>query len=673
MYEDLDTIFRRHLSGAAAQRLTASLTEHYRSPGSSGYHAATRMMADAMRRAGADRVTEVRYPLDGATKFCGRTMPPAWEPVEAELALVEPAAQPVISYPAVPSTLPWWCGSTPPEGMVVPLVDVGRGLSVGDYAGKPARGSAVLIRDSESRPAWAHAAALAKSQGAVGIVTDFLHSQFAPWRTRESVPDAVQLLRLPPAWTNPWAFAVGYETAEMLAPLARRGTARVRARVVARTFAGDGVNLMAAIDGATRPEESVLFIAHTSAGTRPGANCAAGPALMAELCRSITAAIAAGELARPARSISFLLVVEGLGSAYFLETHRDTLSNIKAVICLDSVGHHQDSLKSSLVAYRVPDSTPSYVNDVSAALIDEFAGDMPWPFLEGARIPLVNFHMMPYTPWSDNHYWGGTGVPAMLVMSWPDRFFHTQLLTVDHTDPAVFERCGRMLGALAVGVARTGPAELAPVLYQVATQSAARVGRVTRDVLAHPEADPADGSRAIDHIRYLVGRDTAALYAGLELVPTGRARDQARGFADQLAGELQARADLEIARIHSVVPAARTESDDSDPPGDAELVPCRAPNILCPGVVGVSYEDLAALVEAMTRDDASTNWETLRLLGDELWNFADGHRTIGDIARAIGFEFELYIRPERLVTLARGLERAGAFVLEATPRQGATS
>src|SRR5437879_4162881 len=80
------------------------------------------------------------------------------------------------------------------------------------------------------------AATLAKEHGAAGIITDFLHSQTPPWRTRQALPEAVQLLRLAPTWSNPWAFAVGYGAAEALSEMIRQGAVRVRARVRARTF-----------------------------------------------------------------------------------------------------------------------------------------------------------------------------------------------------------------------------------------------------------------------------------------------------------------------------------------------------------------------------------------------------------------------------------------------------
>ena len=190
VFPELEAVLRTYLSGSRAQQDTAFITQFYRSPGSSGYHAATQFAADAMRDAGADEVVEETYPLDGETRLLGRVMPPAWEPVDAELVLVEPARERLIGYPEIPSTLPWWCGSTPEEGLTIDVVDIGLGLSPADYEGKAIRGNAVLIRDAEARPKWTRAAELAQQHGAAGIITDYLHSQTVPWRTRRSTSSA---------------------------------------------------------------------------------------------------------------------------------------------------------------------------------------------------------------------------------------------------------------------------------------------------------------------------------------------------------------------------------------------------------------------------------------------------------------------------------------------------
>ncbi len=663
MYPQLDAILRTHLSGARAQALTAAITEYYRSPGSSGYHAATRLVADAIRAAGADDVAEERYPLDGESTFAGRTMPPAWEPIEATLELIAPMQEALISYADVPSTLPWWCASTPEGGVVVHVVDVGRGLAASDYAGKPVKGQAVLIRDSESRPAWAHAADLARKHGAAGIITDFLHSQTPPWRTRQALPDAVQLLRLAPRWENPWAFSVGYGVAQRLSDLCARGPVQVRAVVHARTFKGEGVNLMATIRGAERPDESVFFIAHTSAGTKPCANCAAGPALMVELCRAFQAAIRAGDLPRPRRSIRFLFVAEGLGSTYFIHTHRDSLAKIRATICMDSVGHRQSTLKSSMIMYRSPDSIPSYINDLGAALIEELPKEADWPFQNGPAISLVNFQQLPYTPWSDNHYWVTFGVPAPLFMSWPDLFFHTQLLTADHTDPMVFERSGRVMGSLALSIARAGAADAGAIMQEVATRSTARLGRLIRNVLADGRVSGEVMASVDRHARYVVERDGHAIRSALDLVDGDDNTGRVRALADRLVKDLESRHQDEMSRLGaSAVPAAAATRGTNAP--GARIIPHRMVDGVPPGVVGLTYDDMAGLVAAMRAEDARINWETLRIFGDELWNFADGRRSISEIADAVCHEFGFDVRADHFLTLARGLEKAERFRLE---------
>ncbi len=672
MYPELDAVLRAYLSGTRAQQLTAAITEYYRSPGSTGYHAATRLIANAVRDAGADDIREERYPLDGETRFAGRTMPPAWEPVEATLDLVSPTHAALISFEEVPSTLPWWCGSTPEDGVLVHVVDVGRGLSAADYDGKPVAGNAVLIRDSESRPAWAHAADLARRHGAVGIITDFLHSQTPPWRTRQALPDAVQLLRLPPRWENPWAFSVGYGVAERLSTLAARGPVRVHAVVRARTFKGEAVNLTATIHGADRPDESVYFIAHTSAGTRPCANCAAGPALMVELCRAFQAAIRAGDLPRPKRSIRFLFVAEGLGSSFYIHTHRNTLPTVKATLCLDSVGHRQSTLKSSLVMYRSPDSIPNYVNDLGAALIEGLPKEADWPFQNGPAIPLVNFQTLPYTPWSDNHYWVTFGVPAPLFMSWPDLYFHTQLLTADHTDPMVFERAGRVLGALAFGIARAGAVEAGAIMQEVAAQSALRVSRLIRDALGATRQGSVPGLEGVRrHAQHLVNRDSQAIMSALDLAAGDAAVERVQSLAQRLTGDLRLRAEAELSHLEafgSPAPTGRVPIGQAKRAADrsaARIIPRRARDGVPPGVVGLTYDELATIVGAMIAEDPRVNWETLRIFGDELWNFADSRRTIAEIAEAVCYEFGFQVRADHFLTLARGLEKAGHFILEA--------
>ncbi|MBI4279907.1 MAG: hypothetical protein HY660_15760 [Armatimonadetes bacterium] len=651
--------FAAALSGAACQRDTEQITQHYRSPGASGYHAATDYVRARLGEAGVREVTVERYPLDGETRYLGHLMPPAWEPLEADLRLL-PERDLLVAYPDVPSCLPWWCPSTPDGGVDVDVVDVGLGLTESDYAGRDVAGKAVLVRHAAERPAWGHAVELARRHGAQGVINDYLLSETPPWRTRTNLPHAVQLMRLPPRWDNPWAITLAYPEAERLAARCRQGSARVFVRIKTKLFKGEGQNLLATIPGRDHPEESVFFIAHTSAGTKPCANCAAGPALMVEIARAISTLINEGKIPRPRRSIRFLFVAEGLGSMAYFHRHAEELPNVLCAICLDSVGHHQDRLKSSLMFYRVPDSVPSYVNDLGQWLLDTLPKEAAWPFKDAPVIPLVSFASLPYTPWSDNHNWNGMGVPAPLIMSWPDLYFHTQLLTADHTDPMVFHRAGLVLGALALWIADAGTADAARFARLVESYAGLRIQLAAEHGLGGGQtADGAARARAAAEIEYLGARDARAIESTAALV---RHADQGtRATHAKATTEARARLRRRVREALGVLGAKPAPSPD----GAAGLKPVKKKAAPPPGVRGLAYPEQAAVVQAMQASDPAANWESLRIVGDELWNLTDGRRTLGEIAASIGFEFGLKLEASHLEPIARGLEKDGYLRLRA--------
>ena len=348
------------------------------------------------------------------------------------------------------------------------------------------RGKAVLIRGTTRPTGFAHAATLAMEQEAAGIITDYLLYQTAPFRTRESLPEPVQLLRMPSnpqssrgqALPSAWAMAVNYPAAEQLASLARRGTVNVWADIQAKTFKGEAQNLFADISGTDKDGQIIHFVAHSTAGTKPGANCASGPALMAEMGRVISALISQRAHPRPKRTIRFLINVEGHGTKHYVHNHRAEIERTIAAIALDSVGHDQSKCKSALLFYHSPDSVPSFINDYYVSLMESTPKETPWVFSEGDRIPFVNFTDLPYTPWSDNHYYPAFGIPSPLLMSWPDLYFHTDYLTSDNLDPMVFRRCGITTALAALELAYAGPTEAHSIMREVGNRSQFRLGRI---------------------------------------------------------------------------------------------------------------------------------------------------------------------------------------------------
>lgn len=472
----------RDLSGHRAQTLTAEITRFHRPPGSSGYHAVTDLVANQLRNAGLTDVQSTVYPLDGETVVGGEPLPLAWEPGRASIRVLQPVQEGVVESSEISSCLAWWSAPTPSGGLVADLVDLGIGESDADFEGKDLVGKIVLIGHTEQPSGWAYAAQRAMEAGAKGILSDYLFYTFEPERTRQSHPEAVQLLRLPNqrGQYDAWACSIAYPTAQRLRDLLKLGPVTLHADIRSNLFKGQGQNLLATIQGQEQPDEAVFFIAHCSAATCPCANCAAGPALMVEIARVLNDLIVRGELRRPRRSIKFLFVIEELGSLVYIDAHRNELDRIRAAFFFDSVGHDQGKLKSILLFYRHPDSSPSFINDFFAGVMERVPKDGTWVFKNGSDIGPVQFEQAPHTPWSDNHTWAAYGIPSPLIMSWPDLHFHTQFLTADMTDPRVFRRAGLAAALAAYEIADAGPDEALLIAEEVAARSALRFASVSQ-------------------------------------------------------------------------------------------------------------------------------------------------------------------------------------------------
>ena len=568
---EVSSYIHRDLSGDRAKALTTEITQFHRSPGSSGYHAATNLVADWLRGYGFNDLTSTRYPLDGETPVGKGPLPLAWEPLGAVVRVLSPAPHEVVNMTTTSSCLAWWSVATPPGGVTAELVDVGKGESDADYAGKDVAGKIVLISHSVgggsgSQGAWSHAAALAQKHGVSGILSDYIFYEVAPHRTRASLPNAVQLLRLPNSMGkhNIWACSITYPAAQRLRDLLRLGPVTLHAEIDAHMYKGEGHNLLATIPGRELSEESVFFIAHTSAATCPCANCAAGPALMVEIARTLKSLIDSGEVRRPRRSIKFLFIIEGSGSTAYIAANPDELARVKTAFCFDSVGHDQGKLKSVLLFYRNPDSLPSFINDYFQGVMDRAPKDGTWVFADRNDISPVQFTQAPYTPWSDNHTWAAYGVPAPLIMSWPDIYFHTQFLTADNTDPRVFRRCGIATALAAYEIADAGATEAVAIAHEVASRGSTRLmetaSRAVQRVLDTHRALRATSdskkivNRAARELDYYAKRDAACVEAALSLVPGGATAEQ-RAEIQSLGSGLTALAKQSITRIQAVVNA----------------------------------------------------------------------------------------------------------------------
>jgi hypothetical protein len=393
---------------------------------------------------------------------------------------------------------------------------------------------------------------------------------------------------------------------------------------------------------------------------------------MAEIARTLHALIERGEVRRPRRSIRFLFLIEGLGSRAFFEANPDLPKQVKTAFVLDSVGHDQGKLASVLVNYKSPDSVPSFVNDYVAGVMERAPKDGTWVFKDDTDISPVQFVQAPYTPWSDNHYWAAYGIPSPLIMSWPDKYFHTQLLTADNADPRVFRRVGVTTALAAYEIADAGLEEARVIAEEIAARSTMRLATVeqtaVRRVLAARRAGGGEDAirrtvtRACRQLDYRAARAVAAADAALGLAP-----DQLDGPIEverlaRQAGLLdQARASA--TRLRALLPDGAAIVTDAPAGGVLSAVPRRLRDGPGTALSGTEYPELVALVDRMRAQDRTVIFDTLRPICDELWNLINGTRTVGEIAEALVLQFDVDVDPEVLVPLFEGLARSGEITL----------
>ena len=648
---ELVRLLGEELSGDRALESAAHMTKFYRSPGSSGYHRATDFVAQLLRDNDLERVWVERFPLDGEHRLLTQTMPLAWEPLSAELRVGSQNGRLLVSYEDSPSCLPWWTPSTPEGGLTVEVVDVGTGERSEDFQRQEVRGKAVLVRSTTVPDSFANAVGLATEHGAVGVITDTLLYPTAPFRTRESLPDPVQLLRMPSNLPGLWAIAVNYHAAERLASMARQGTARVWIDIQAKTFKGEAQNLFGEIPGTDRADEFIHFVCHSTAGTKPGANCASGPALLAEVGRVISRLISDGHIPRPRRTIRFLVDVEGHGTKHYLHNHREEAENGIVSIALDSVGHDQPKSKAALLFYHSPDSVPTFINDYFVSLIEATPKETRWVFSNDDEIPFVNFPDLPYTPWSDNKYYPAFGIASPLFMSWPDLFFHTDYLKPNMLDPAVFRRCGMVIALAALELAYAGPREAVKIMREVTARSELRLSQV-----ALRGEGPAAAARK--RLAHLARRDKKAVESALVFADQGdpEASWDLEATRDRMLERIQDRLDEVLGWLPESAP------EEEFAPG--MVVPRRLVERDAPGLAGTSYETRVRMAGEMNARDPRMRYDSLRIMGDEIWNLTDGRRSVNDVTDAIAAEFNFDVEPRHILELFEGLVGEGFIRLD---------
>lgn len=632
MYQSLLAALNNEVSGTAAKRLVARISQWHRIQASPMYREAAEWVDATLRGYGLHSQVE-RFPAREGLYAWAEPMFQEWWCDEATLQLIEAdgSLRMLADYRAVPlALLP---RSAPADGEYE-LVVLEGGDKPEHYAGLDVRGKLVLTR---SMPMAVHALAI-EEHGAAGLLFDGMRSvpEVCP---PGDLQDDIQYA----SWwwwggeLRAFGFAVSPRVGAGLRRLAERRRARgqaVRLRALVRSHFADGAieTVSALIPGAT--DEEVVITAHLCHPAPMANDNASGVAAAIEAARALQALIARGALPQPRRGIRFLWMPEMTGTYAYLAAHEHELQRMVAGLNLDMVGEDQEQCGSSWLLIRTSDTLPSFAAPLLEALREGYFGQAH-TFNGQGDFPLFRHAVVPFSNGSDHYIFGdpSVGVPAPMLIQWPDRFYHTTADTIEKVDPRSLARAAALAGAYAYFVAGAGSREVAwlarEMNYRFELRLARKLQSATTAALGGAAPEGPDWSA---RVQFRLDRQLTALASLARLDPS----------CDPAPWQAQARALAAAAweRASDVLDDWRTPDRAMLDAAVAGLVPARryrGPLSLQPYLRRLPTAERADAKALLRRHS-----EFMDLPADVALFWADGRRTLAEILDLT--ELETHVR-----------------------------
>ncbi len=508
-----------YIAGVNRNRLPEEYAEGYFEP---------KFLIDRLKEYG---ITDCRI-IDLPTRS-----PMTWDAEAGELWIVKPVVRKIADLKEIAASL---CSGSSTIDVTAELVYVGPGNQERYYEGKDVKGKIVLVNGS---PGGAQRIAVEKL-GALGVVAfGGSHPEFDPDQVAWGSISGAEGMK------KTIGFNVSVRRGNDLRDMLERGMG-IEVRAWAKTAMVPHKDQMveALIPGTEFPEEELVFTAHLFEGvTKQGANDnISGCVSILETARTLRKLIADGKIPPPKRSIRFLWIPEISGTMAYLRMHPEVTARFFANIDEDMVGEGLIKNQSMFELVQSPWLLPSYLNDVLRAFY-EWVGTtqrnnedneayLPIWGATGSRDPFY-YVIDPYSGGSDHVVFAGAGIPALMMIVWPDQWYHTSGDTPDKSDATQLKRAVFIGAASAVFLAGAGPVETETLIAEVGGRALERVGQ------AKIKAERMIRQAAPDRLHETYG--SADMFAAMNIVREEETLDSIRFFfreeKERLETLLQAR------------------------------------------------------------------------------------------------------------------------------------
>jgi aminopeptidase YwaD len=560
-------LFQREFSGEAVKNLVTHLSAYHRIQLSPGYRDALKFCHNVLNQHGL--APEVLSYFE--EEYWGWETIEGWVPKSGRLEIQEPADQREIlaDFAAIPISL---VQRSPPINLSnVETVVVDDVTDLQKWEEHSLKGKLILSNHANLDLLTDCAIKFE----AVGILTDRM-METPPVRYTEDLPHARlyssfwwskdQTNRIP-------GFVISPQRGRLLRKQLQKGEEKEQSLrfnlAVDAEFIEESIDVLSCcIEGSKHPEQEIIVIAHLC-HPNPGANDnASGAALAVGLATFLQQQIDVGNLTPPKRTIRFLLVPEMTGTVPFLAHNQDKLDKFIAGVNLDMVGQNQVLCRSPLLIEGVPKALPTYVN----ALFGKIAERLPQEGknFAGAKYPLYQLRSTPFSGGSDHLFLNDCGIGTVMLIHWPDLYYHTTEDTPDKVDPEELKRVGALAGVFALLVADLESQQLAWLSNLLINALESELNKLIDASLAksllseEPKVSQNDLKTLENHITNLVDYYCAAVHGLYRAftIPIDEAQSNAiKQFIAQIGQERKER----LTRLSKIAKIPLSEFDEAIP------------------------------------------------------------------------------------------------------------
>ncbi|MDR1330974.1 MAG: M28 family peptidase [Tannerella sp.] len=320
----------------------------------------------------------------------------------------------------------------------------------------------------------------------------------------------------------------------------------VRARVETTEVEVDNQIPTCLIPGTDPEAGEIIITAHLFEGyVKLGANDNnSGAAAILDMARTLNRLISTGAIPAPRRGIRFLWIPEISGTAAWAGRHPDAVARALCCLNLDMVGLWLSRSESLFCLQRTTMGNPHYVNDVAESFF-HYVGATNKQFLAtGAGRPEALKPVFSATGSHDPFYYAisahygssdhevfndfGVGLPSLMLITWPDNYYHTSGDRPSILDPTQLRRATVIAASAAYLVASAGENEALAIAADVAANAARRIALARQRAATDISGAAADRlqdvfKRAVFDLDACAIHERATLASTLELAAGGTA------------------------------------------------------------------------------------------------------------------------------------------------------